>query len=183
MRTFKLDDARGQRYLDRLLTRGEKLLGDGAVARAAEVVAEIRRRGDAALLKRIRGRDLAGFKGRELRLGAATVADEGEVGEQLRQALDTAVDAVRRVHRSQQMVGSRVENDGTAVTVEVRPVSSVGVALAGVERLDLTALIMALVPAQIAGVPRVAVAAPPGPGSGTPRSATFSDASGLTRST
>lgn len=161
MRTLKLDDPRGQRYLDRVSARGDRLLGEEAVARAEEVVREVRRRGDAALLKRLRSHDLAGVAGREIRLGAPGAAPESEIGEELRNALDTAVDAVRRVHRAQLPAGSRIEHEGSSVAVRVAPVPSVGVVLAGVERIDLTALVMALVPARIAGVPRIAVAIPP----------------------
>jgi histidinol dehydrogenase len=161
MKTFRLDDVRGQRYLARVLARSETLLDDGLLGRVRAVADEIRKRGDAALLKHIRARDLDRMSGREIRIGAPTGPAEAELGDELRQALDAAIDSARRYHRGQLPEGTRHDSEGSFAALEVRPVPSVGIVLGGADGMPLTSLVMAVVPARFAGVGRIAVAISP----------------------
>jgi len=161
MKTFKLDDSRGQRYLARVLARGETLLDDALLGRVRGVADEIRKRGDAALLKHIRARDLDRMGGREIRIGAPSGSTEAELGEELCRALDAAVDSARRYHRGQLPESSRHLAEGSFASLDVQPVPSVGIVLGGAEGMPLTSLVMAVVPARLAGVRRIAVALSP----------------------
>ena len=161
MKIFHLHDAKCERYLTRLDNRPGQLLGDQVFARARAIVADIRRRGDQALLKHIKGYDLDGLSRREIRLGSVENMGEEDVAEDLQWAIDACIDALQRFHRQQQRNGYEIDHDSTRTGLRVHPVASVGVVLPSRQAVDLTSLIMTVVPARMAGVPRVAIAVSP----------------------
>ncbi len=161
MKVYHAKEEKGQKYLARLEGRREKLLSDQTFARARAVITEIRKRGDRALLKHIRALDLDELKGEEIRLTGVPTGSEAELGDELRRAIDTAIDSVRRFHRQQVSEGFTLEGDGTLLSLRLRAVPSVGVVLPTRHHVDITSLVMAVVPAQLAGVERVAVAVSP----------------------
>jgi len=115
----------------------------------AEIVADVRARGDAAL------RDWAG------RFGDAPperVAVEGELDERSLRAVRALADAVEAVHAAQWPADITVTPiQGIEVERRWLPVDSVGIYVpAGL----VSTLVMTAVPARVAGVPRIAVASP-----------------------
>jgi len=116
---------------------------------AAEIIADVRARGDAAL------RDWAG------RFGDAPpvrVAVEGELDERSLRAVRALADAVEAVHAAQRPADTTVTPiQGIEVDRRWLPVDSVGIYVpAGL----VSTLVMTAVPARVAGVPRIAVATP-----------------------
>ncbi len=161
MKVYHVKEEKGQKYVLRIEGRREKLLSDQTFAKARSVISEIRKRGDRALLKHIQTLDLEELAGDEIRLTGTPTGDEHEVTDELRQAIDASIDAVGRFHREQISEGFTLEGDGSLLSLRLRPIPSAGVVLPSRHHVDLTTLIMAVIPAQLAGVARIAVALSP----------------------
>jgi histidinol dehydrogenase len=117
------------------------------VTEVAEILEDVRRRGDAAL------REWA------LRLDAAEPAPAAPAGDVPAEAIRALADAVRRWHALQRPADLSL-TIAPGVELERRwvPLASVGIY---VPRNLVSTLVMCAVPAQVAGVERIAVATPP----------------------
>jgi histidinol dehydrogenase len=117
------------------------------VAEVAQIVADVRARGDSAL------REWA------LRLDGAAPARAEPDGELPEQALLALAGRVRRWHEAQRPADLRLEIEpGVELERRWAPLASVGIY---VPRGLVSTLVMTAVPAQAAGVERIAVATPP----------------------
>ncbi len=133
-------------------------------ALAASIVAEVAAGGDTALDR------FSSVHGGALADGSHVVPTEdiekapGIIAPALLTALQESIRHVTTVHRPQRPSDTAVSPIG-GVTVERiwTPLSSVGVYVPGGRGLYPSSLIMGVVPAAIAGVPRVVVATPAGP--------------------
>lgn len=138
--------------------------GEGPGASVAETLADVRARGDAAVVDAIRRFDAPDFAGASARvdpdrLSAAAAA----LDPRLREAIVFAADQVRAVAQASMPRGTRVELPaGQSVDVTVVPVAAAGVYAPGGRAAYPSSLVMGVVPAQVAGVARVVVASPPG---------------------
>ncbi len=168
MKVYRVTEEKGERHLARLEGRRGRLLSDQTFAKARSVIAEIRRHGDRALMKHIRGFDLQELGGREISLVGGPLGGDDVLPDEVVRAIDASIDAVSRFHRQQCSEGYTQEHDGTLLSLRLRPVPAVGVVVPGRHHVDLTSIIMAVVPARLAGVPRVAVALAPGAYLGSP---------------
>lgn len=131
---------------------------DDAVAAVAPIVADVRARGDAALLEwteRFDGPRPDGLRVPAERIAAARVDDDVLV------ALRRMIDAVRCFSEAQRPGDTRVEAAPGIVT-ERRwlPLESVGVCVPSGRAPLPSSLVMTAVPAQVAGVRRIAVVTP-----------------------
>ncbi len=137
---------------------------DGPSESVAATLADVRERGDAAVLDAIRAFDAPGFD------GADAVVDPEEINAAvaaldpaLRAAIDFAAAQVRDVAEAGRPSGSQVTLEpGQSVRVRVVPVGAAGVYAPGGRAAYPSSLIMGVVPAQVAGVERIVVASPPG---------------------
>ncbi|QEH38034.1 Histidinol dehydrogenase [Aquisphaera giovannonii] len=146
-----------------------KLLGRGAlpdpkvVAAVAEIVDSVRTRGDEALfhhMKRLDGIDLAAAGPRvpEAAIDAAYRATPPALIE----AIDAACANLRRYHEKQLPADYRIDGpDGEVLERRYRPISTVGVCVPGATAPLLSSLYMNLIPALVAGVPRIVVISAP----------------------
>ena len=148
MKTYNLNDRRCQLYLTRVERRRDDLLSDTTFTKASRIISEIRKRGDQALLKHIRMSDLKDFDAGEIRLAGRPAGATDEIAEDLRWAIDAAVDTVRRMHREQVPEDAAHETNGTVVVTRLRPVSSVGIVLPSHPQADLVVLVGTVVPAR-----------------------------------
>lgn len=144
---------------------GERLAPAEAVAR---ILADVRGRGDAALhtwSARIDG--AAEGLDLEIPLVACQAAYE-RLPEAERSALDLAADRITAFHRKQP-VDSWVDAgpDGTLGQL-IRPLDRAGVYVPGGSAPLPSSLLMAAIPARVAGVPEVIVCTPPSRGAGSP---------------
>jgi len=138
---------------------------DGPAEAVAATLADVRARGDAAVIDAIRTFDAPGFA------GADAVVDPGDIAAAvagldpvLRVAIDFAADQVRAVAEAGRPSGSDVTLEpGQSVRVQVVPVAAAGIYAPGGRAAYPSSLIMGVVPAQVAGVERIVVASPPGP--------------------
>lgn len=136
---------------------------DTARAAAIEIVEAIRREGDRAVFEYARRLD--GFTGERFRVPATDIeaarkaADPEDIA-----AMQAAITAVRTFHAGQGASVYEIETwPGVTCQRRVDPIRSVGLYVPAGSAPLVSTLIMLAVPAQIAGVPEIAVTVPPGP--------------------
>ena len=134
----------------------------GAVA---AILDDVRARGDEALVEHARRFECPDFAPDRLRVPRVALeraADEADP--ELRAAIVAAAAQVRVVAEALVPDDRHVTLPfGQRVRVRAVPVDSAGVYVPGGRAAYPSSLIMGVVPAQVAGVPRVAVVSPPGP--------------------
>jgi histidinol dehydrogenase len=140
--------------LSRLARRSRVVFDGEAFAIAERALAEIRRGGDRAL-ERWRRR----YDGAAGPLRAA--GGRPRVSPEFRSAFETALARLTAFHSLQRNDGARLEISGSRVEERVLPLDSVAVYVPGGEAPYVSTALMTILPARIAGVPRIAVATPP----------------------
>ena len=138
---------------------GEALTPSQAVER---LLADIRQRGDAALVDwtaRIDGAELATFSVPRQAIEEAP----GKIEPALLAALQTAADRIRAFHECQPVASWTTHSLGGRLGQRVSPIKRVGVYVPGGTAPLPSSLLMSVIPAQVAGVPEIVVATPPGP--------------------
>jgi histidinol dehydrogenase len=139
---------------------GEPLTPDQVVAR---ILDDVRQHGDRALLdysRRIEGVEIDAIRVSEEEMSAAWKATPAA----LRDALQAAADRVCAFHE-RQVRQSWIEwdDEGGALGQIIRPLERVGLYAPGGRTPYPSSLLMAAVPARVAGVREIVVASPPGP--------------------
>ena len=143
---------------------------DEVLPRAAEIVADVRDRGDAAL--REWAARLDGGVG-DLRVSAARLA-AARLEDDVAAAVEAMAAGVRAFVERQRPPDTAVEAvPGVRAERRWLPLSSVGVYVPGGRAVYPSSLVMAAVPAQVAGVERIAVVSP------SPSEATLATAAAL----
>jgi histidinol dehydrogenase len=160
----KANSSSGRRVLDRLVRRGESILDTKTLRKAEKIVAEVRKRGDRALLDHARRLDGAEA---ESAAGLALVTTQEDADPALlpagfAEALERAIAAVERYHAPQVRRGYRLEEEGVELEERVTPLGRVGVYVPGGRASYPSTVVMTVVPARVAGVREIAVATPPG---------------------
>ena len=152
-----------------------------AESAAVEIVEGVRRGGDAAL--RSYARQFDGYTRDRFRVpNEALRSAEAGLDRADADALQSAIGAVQQFHQAQGFPEIRVETwPGLVARRKTVPIGTVGLYVPAGSAPLVSTLIMLAVPAQIAGVPRIAVVVPPAP-DGTVNSAVLAAASllGLT---
>jgi histidinol dehydrogenase len=154
IRAFSIPSRQAQEHLARLAARS-RVLFDGEAARVAQrALSEIRARGDAAL-SRWRSR----YDGAE---GSLRVRPRQErVSAEFRRAFEVARRRVEAFHARQRVPAARLSIAGGVLEERVLPLDSAGVYIPGGEAVYVSTALMTILPAKLAGVPRIAVATPP----------------------
>lgn len=139
-------------------------VGEGPAESVAATLADVRARGDAAVVDAIRRFDAPGFdRPNAIVDPEALTAAAADLDARLREAIGFAAEQVRTVARAGLPRGSRAELPaGQVVDVAAIPVAAAGVYAPGGRAAYPSSLIMGVVPAQVAGVERIVVASPPG---------------------
>lgn len=138
-------------------TFGERLTPEQAVAR---IVADVRARGDAALrdwTRRLDGVDLPTVVVRPDEMDVAYAETPAAV----RAALERAAARIRAFHEKQKPQSWLEWDDESAVGQKITPLARVGVYVPGGTAPLPSSLLMAAIPAQVAGVREIIVASPP----------------------
>jgi histidinol dehydrogenase len=148
-----------QAVLKRLANRGAIDLAR-AEKIAAKIVRDVCKSGDSALLRYARKFDALSSK--TLRVSEASIdAAWTQVSADFRQALETAAANIRRFCEWQKPQEWTYENEaGVKLGQLVRPLESVGCYVPGGRHPLPSTLLMTVIPAQIAGVARIAVVSP-----------------------
>jgi histidinol dehydrogenase len=159
---------------DSLLERNRQIFGEriGPDEAVRRILADVRRRGDAAVLdwtERIDGVRLSGL----LVEPAVVQAARQQVGAEVVEALALAAGRVEAFHRRQPTL-SWIQNDGEGTLGQlVRPIQRVGIYVPGGTAPLPSSLLMTAIPARVAGVPYVSVITPPQAETGLPHPATL----------
>ena len=134
-----------------------------AEAAVAQIVADVRRQGDRALsdyTRRIEGVTLSALSVGADALQAAYEATPAD----LQTALSQAAERIRAYHqREPQQSWLEWDKEGGALGQMIRPIQRVGVYAPGGTAAYPSSLLMAVIPAQVAGVDEILVTTPPGP--------------------
>lgn len=131
--------------------------------RVREILGEVERRGDAAVLDYTEQFD--GVRPESLRVSAAALeAAKDRVDPALMGVIEQAADAIRRFHEHQRERSWFVEDgDGVMLGQRVVPMERVGLYVPGGTAAYPSSVLMNVIPAQIAGVEYIAIASPPQP--------------------
>jgi len=124
-----------------------------------EIVDRVREEGDVAVREFCKKFD-------DVQVGSLEITDEAEraydeIDDDLRDAIDAAVENVREFHEAQVPEDWRESFDGRELGRRFRPIERVGVYAPGGTAAYPSSAIMGVVPAKVAGVEQVAVATPP----------------------
>jgi len=145
------------------LTRYEAAQDDAVEATVRAIVADVRKRGDAAVLEytrkfdRIQARSMAELEVPRAKLEAALTA----LPPAQREALAEAAARVRRFHERQlQQSWDYTEADGTRLGQRVTPLASVGVYVPGGKAAYPSTVLMNVIPAKVAGVGEIVMVSP-----------------------
>lgn len=157
---------------------GEALTPDQAVAR---ILADVRARGDAALLDWTR--QLDGVALETVAVPAEEIeAAYAETPEPVREALAIAAGRIRDFHERQKPQSWLSQNEGSTLGQRITPLQRVGVYVPGGSAPYPSSLLMAAIPAQVAGVREIQVATPPaGDGHVAPVSLAAAKVAGVAR--
>jgi histidinol dehydrogenase len=133
------------------------------VETVASILADVRARGDEAVLELTRRFD-SDAAPRELRVAPAHLeAALAGLDPEVRVGLDTAITNVRRVSEAELSDDVTVQqHEGHTVTLRELPIARVGVYVPGGRAAYPSSVVMCCEPARVAGVERIAVATPPG---------------------
>jgi histidinol dehydrogenase len=128
-----------------------------------QIVTQVRQEGDRALLKFTERFDKVKLKAQQLRVrpqelsAAAKKADPALVRD-----LEKAIFNIYAYHRRQIQKSWEYSKRGVVLGQRVLPLDSVGVYVPGGRAAYPTSVLMNIIPAKIAGVPRIVVVTPPG---------------------
>jgi histidinol dehydrogenase len=145
------------------LTRYEATQDQAVEAAARAIIADVRKRGDAAVLDytrkfdRIQARSMAELEMPRAQLEAALATLPTAQGAALREAADR----VRRFHERQfAQSWDYTEADGTRLGQRVTPLERVGVYVPGGKAAYPSTVLMNVIPAKVAGVGEIVMASP-----------------------
>ena len=143
--------------------------GAAPVEAVREILAEVRKRGDAAVREYTERFDRVGARRPAGAAGRAGGRPRRPSPPALRAALEAAADSVEAYHRHQVLPEGRHERDGVVVRELRRPVDRAGAYVPGGRAGYPSTVLMTAIPARVAGVAEVVLCVPPGPdGAGRP---------------
>ncbi len=162
IRTLSTDDKEFDSQLNELLAWDS--VSDADVQQVVEqVIADIRSRGDAALLEytgRFDGWEPEGMAGMEVTRSRLEQAWDG-LPQEKKVALQHAADRIRSYAERQKMESwSYLEEDGTVLGQQVTALDRVGLYVPGGKAAYPSSVLMNAIPAKVAGVPEVIMAVP-----------------------
>jgi histidinol dehydrogenase len=129
---------------------------------ARRIVESVQKRGDAALLEYTERFD--GVRPEPIRVPQGEIARaRADLSPELEESFGVAIENVRAFHEREMDRPWDLTRDGATVGQRVRPLRRAGIYVPGGHGAYPSTLMMAAVPAQVAGVPQISVCAPPGP--------------------
>ncbi|PYS83848.1 MAG: histidinol dehydrogenase [Acidobacteria bacterium] len=142
----------------------------GLLSAAAEIIEEVRRRGDAALLDYTARFDGVRLRACELRVEESALRESAaRVDSRVLGALRASIRNVRAFHERERAESWEMETGrGVRLGQRVSPVDAAGLYVPGGTASYPSSVVMNVVPAQVAGVKRIAVVTPPRTLSQTP---------------
>ncbi|MDR1775716.1 MAG: histidinol dehydrogenase [Actinomycetes bacterium] len=158
----RIELAAGERLTEQILDRSGGI-DDAIDATARAIVADVAARGDAAIKEYTARFDAVNLT--DLRVPATDIAAAYDaVSPELVAALRKAADRIRAFHERQvQQSWFTTEETGTLLGQKITPIARVGIYAPGGRADYPSSVLMNVIPAQVAGVPEIAVIGPPQP--------------------
>ncbi len=156
------DQERLAAKLERVRERNVVLRPD-LMGEVRTIIDEVRLRGDAALIDYAARFDGCHMRASELRIGEEELRRiAASVDANVLEALREAISNVRRFHEHERQESWEIETEhGILLGQRITPIERVGLYVPGGTASYPSSVVMNLVPAQVAGVPRIVVATPP----------------------
>lgn len=148
--------------IEAALTQGSLGEQEEAAAAARAIVADVRARGDAAVRECHRRFDRVELDALEVPPATWQAARESLAPADL-EALEAARASIEAYHRRQPWGSWEVEVDGARMGQRVRPLARVGIMVPAARAILPSTLLMAAVPARVAGVAELVVCSAPRP--------------------
>ena len=162
---LELIDARDQQTPVHIPRPAPVTGGDDPASVVATIIDDVRSRGDQALVELGRRFDQVSLDPEQLRVPESTIANARHlVRPELLAALEVMTERLRSTCEKQLPAGWFRDGAGEQIGELIRPLRRVGVYVPGGRASYPSSVVMAAVPAAVAGVQGVAVASPPGPG-------------------
>src|SRR5437660_3403834 len=158
---YKRDGASDQ--LRRIRARSLDTNAD-LIARVAEIVEGVRSGGNEALIHYTRQFDVVELKAHELRVDREFIRQQAARADaHVIEAFRRAIGNIRTFHENQKERDWQMTTEhGAIVGQRVLPVASAGLYVPGGRAAYPSSVAMSAIPAQVAGVRRIAIATPPG---------------------
>ena len=156
------DERARERKLAAILGRG--VAADaGLTAVVAEIIDDVRRRGDAALAEYTERFDGVSLRPEDFRVEESALRESAaRVDPRVLGALRASIRNVRAFHQHERADSWEIETArGVRLGQRVRPVDAAGLYVPGGTASYPSSVVMNVVPAQVAGVERIAVVTPP----------------------
>lgn len=144
------------------LPHAESAKPAGVAASVREIIAEVRRDGDAALVRMARRFDKAELTDLAVAPAEIAAALDG-LDPAVRDALEIAARRIEDFHRTQCDAGHDWSADGVTVRSLQIPVDRAGLYVPGGRAAYPSTVLMTAIPARVAGVASLALCVPPGP--------------------
>ncbi len=163
MRIVKLDETSRQNILADLLKRDPNNYGAYADT-VQEIVETVKRDGDKAVFAYTREFDKAEISSESLKVTDQEIEEAmKEVDSELMEILQKSMKNIRQFHEKQRQYSwFDSKPDGTILGQKVTPLESVGVYVPGGKAAYPSSVLMNIIPAEVAGVSRIAMVTPPG---------------------
>ena len=160
-RRLNASDASFDADFQKLLFAKREAEEDVALA-ARRIIADVRRRGDAALIELTNKYDRAGVGKDALKLSSSEIeAALSNVGPEQMAAIETAASRIEAYHRRQLPVDERFTDDtGALLGWRWTSLDSVGLYVPGGTAAYPSSVLMNAIPARVAGVKRIAMVTP-----------------------
>jgi len=162
IRTLSTSDAGFDRQLEQLLA-WEAVSDSGVQEVVANIIADVRARGDAALMEytsRFDGWEMESVAAMEINHARLEQAWNG-LPEEKRAALQHAAERIRSYAERQKMDSwNYTEADGTMLGQQVTPLDRVGLYVPGGKAAYPSSVLMNAIPAKVAGVPELIMVVP-----------------------
>lgn len=163
MRIIRLDQQSKENLLADLLKRDPNNYGSYE-ARVQAIVEDVRQRRDQALFAYTEELDGVRLDRESIRVTEEEIQEAySQVAPELVTVMGHSLENIRRYHEKQKR-NSWFESgpDGTILGQKVTPLASVGVYVPGGKAAYPSSVLMNIVPAKVAGVPRIVMVTPPG---------------------
>lgn len=146
-----------------LLESRKSLVSEEIAGSVKRIISEVRKDGDKALLKFTEKFDKIKMTARRLRVPEQTLqAAAAQADPVLLRDLEKAIFNIHAYHARQMQKSWEFSKRGVVLGQRVLPLDSVGVYVPGGSAAYPSSVLMNVIPAKIAGVPRIVVVTPPG---------------------
>ncbi|HCD42553.1 MAG TPA: histidinol dehydrogenase [Lachnoclostridium sp.] len=163
MRIVKLNETSRQNILSDLLKRDPNNY-DAYADTVQEIVDTVKRDGDKAVFTYTREFDKAEIKAENFKVTGQEIEEAmKEVDPELMDILQKSMKNIRQFHEKQRQYSwFDSKPDGTILGQKITPLESVGVYVPGGKAAYPSSVLMNIIPAEVAGVKRIAMVTPPG---------------------